>query len=72
MTSKGWIKLKNFRIPLYYKMKLKLANYIFMGKIKTRYYCKDDTTLIEAKFNGDKLPLVLNELSKLLKKWKGS
>jgi|GEM_PF-3580014 hypothetical protein len=69
MTSKGWIKLNNFKIPLTRRIKLKMARYVFLGRIKTSYQYNTDSVLITAEFRGDKLGRVINELSELLKEW---
>lgn len=69
MASKGWIKLNNFKIPLSYRIKLKMASYVYLGRIKTSYRYDTDGVLITAEFNGDKLGKVINELSGLIREW---
>ena len=69
MASKGWIKLSNFKIPLGYRIKLKMARYVYLGGIKTSYRYDTDSVLITAEFNGDKLGKVINEFSGLIREW---
>ena len=69
MASKGWIKLSNFRIPLTHRIKLRMARYVFLGRIKTSYHYDTDSVIITAEFSGDKLGRVINELSALIKEW---
>ncbi len=69
MASKGWIKLSNFKIPLTHRIKLKMARYVFLGRIKTSYKYNTDSVLITAEFDGNMLGRVINELSGLIKEW---
>lgn len=69
MSSKGWIKLKNFKIPLTHRIKLKMAKYVSAGKIKTSYQYDMGGVTITTEFTGDKLGKVIDELSGLIKEW---
>lgn len=69
MASRGWIKLNNFKIPLTHRIKLRMAKYVYLGRIKTSYQYDTDSVTITAEFTGDKLGRVINELSGLIKEW---
>jgi hypothetical protein len=69
MASRGWIKLNNFKIPLTHRIKLRMAKYVYLGRIKTSYQYDTDSVTITAEFTGDKLGRVINEFSGLIKEW---
>ncbi len=69
MTSKGWIKLKNFRLSLKHKLKLKFAGLAFPGKIKAGYRYNGDDVVIYAEFDGSMLERVVTEFMEILKEW---
>jgi len=69
LTSKGWIKLKNFKLPLKHRIKLKFAGLVFMGKIRAGYRYSGDSVTIYVEFDGNMLERVVDELRELMEEW---
>jgi len=69
LTSRGWVRLPNFRLPFKHKIKLKMAGLAFGGKIKAGYKYGENSVLVYAEFNGDMLDRVLAEFMELVREW---
>ncbi len=69
MTSRGWIKLKNFKLPFKHKIKLKFASLAFRGKIKADYKYNGDWITIYVEFEGSMLERVISEFREIMREW---
>lgn len=69
MSSYAWVKLRNFEIPLNFRIKYLLAKVLTRGRIKPEYKHHGDALYIRVDFEGDHLDVVISHFRELIDEW---
>ncbi len=69
MGSSGYVRLEEFKFPLAYRIRCKLARFLTGGKIRATYEYRPDSVLISIEFHESQMETVLGHVTKIIKEW---